>query len=1314
MNLEQLLQAALPAQPSENKPVGPTLLVGLGGTGKEVLLRFRRLVVERYGALSALPFVQYINVDTDGSAAAREQYDQRADDDPLAAEIGFQPNERVDLTIDGGTAKYIEHLPSYPNIQRWFPSSGKIASLGNLGDGAGQIRVASRLGLYHAANFSTLASRLAQVQGRLQDPAILNQAAEMGFQFDASGMTVIVVCSLAGGTGGGTFLDVAFLLGQYFPSAERVGILMLPSFFRDYAGGGRVRANGYAALMELSHYSFGHRFLADWTGEAKLMLPPPFTTTYLIDGINEAGLTIGSSGKEYDAYRMVSEVLFQDYSISSFAGMKRATRVNLVNFNLNVYTHNFLNAALRAGGRDNHKTVAGDAFPTRFGSFGLATITFPTDRLHSACGSRLAGDILDYWQHVLVESPLERLFLDFLSHPDVRFVQGRYERKDGGGVIEAADLEAELMVYDENSGRSFPAYFWEKAQSVRSELEATPPGLKAARLAEHRALFEQFLAKEDSDNSDEWGVGVRQVEANCVSAIERLKVGITKRAKEISDSPRLGVAYALSLLRELKTLLRHENFLYLSHFETQITAWRDEAQDWSYQLDQLQLDLSRHEQNMLFRGANLERDMERLVGDQTERDEGVLYNYLVSRVMKQVAKRGKRVCEEIDRFLGKDDPTGNGLLGEYYTLLAGFKRLRERLEAKEAYFSRLERSELMLSLYRDGDADHWYTLWLGDEAARRETLRRVGNQLLKEVFGAASPTEALAYIQRTPTEEVEARMLAACKRQFADQDRQPEALRMLFDGSRFTVKERQELVRRAFNLGKVWLAPPQLGLEHVNLPPVKVDQRPCLIGVHDGDPALAKEFKELVRSIQNSGDTPPSFQNVSDAHRGTIVFYNELAGVPAFYPRTVTAPSGMREAYRLHREKDELHTDKNRFQFNDLIPKTQEQARRYRDSLQAFALARLLGLLRVREIADDVGGLSFHYSYRRPAGLGSDEVLLGSEQHAIDFLYHDSDLAEAHSHRQELLLQAERVIELLNQRGRLWVYGLLLELYMREASRKTESNIEWTAGVSYTQYSPEFAVLSLAQQQLVRLLPSEQARAELTSAMEHQLGKGLGEEPTYEEFARALTPHCREGGKFVGTADGVAGARRTVYRSAPVLDLAKLDRERFGEGPKAPPKKDLTPASEPPPQRPCPRCALPIDARAIYCIHCQQTVAKHRPCPHCPEPTSVPDDLEHCWRCHGRMREDEKITCPRCYSFTAYADEFPCKVCGHDPRRVEEPVSASPRPAGGNGAEHHGAPAPAAPEPPEPEPMPEVECPSCFVKVPPGPRCGVCGFLLEA
>lgn len=1314
MSLEQLLPGALPSQLEESKPVSPTLLIGLGGTGKEVLLRFRRLIVERYGSLDALPFLQYIHLDTDGTANAREQYDRKSGDDPLAEAVSFDPVERVDLTIDGGTGKYTEHLNAHPHLKRWFPASGKVAHLGNLGGGAGQIRLASRLGLYHAPNFARLKARLDQVRGRLQDPAILSRAAKLGFDFDSTGTTIYVVCSLAGGTGSGTFLDLGFLLQRFFPSAERVGILLLPSFFHDYAGGERVKANGYAALMELNHYSFGHKFLADWDGSnPEYLSPPPFTHTYLLDSTNEARFVIGSSGKEYDAYQMIAETLFQDYAISKFSGTKRAVRVNLVNFNLNVYTHNFLNEALRTGGQDHRKTVVGDTFPTRFGSFGLARISFPTDRLHSACAARLAGEVLEFWQSSVLENPLEKLFVEFLASPQVACAQGSYERRDGGGTIERADLEDELLVFDSGSGRTFPSYLWEKAQGLRSELEALPTGQKAARLASFRAEMEVLLAKEDSEDPNEWGVGVRQIEANFLAARERIKAAIRAKAEEFNRNPRYGVAYTLSLLRELKSLLRNENFRYQPYFEAQITTWRDEVQAQSFALDQLQLDLARHERQLLFRGEDVRRDLEKLVAEsQDDPDQGVLYNFLVGRVLKQVAKRGLRLCQEIDGFLGADDATGTGLLGEYYALLAGFERLRHRLRVKERYFRRLEPSVLTISLYReDEDLDGWYRQWTGEADGRLELLRRFGNQLLLEVFQVDSVTAALAFIQNRSVQEIEDRLLAECKRFFGSQSRQPDALRLLFDGSRFTKKERDEMIQRAFNLSKVWLAPPQMGLDHVGLDPVRADQRPCLVGVDTSNEPLLNEFKAIVLGIQTPGDSPPAFHNLGEMNRGTVIFYQELAGVPAFYPASVTSPNGFCQAYLNFPDKDELHSDKNRFQFGDLIPKKPEEARRYAESLKAFVLGRLLGLLKVKERRDDTDQPTFHYSYRRETDLIVEEVQLGDELSAVDLLYRDVFRPEHQTDRRVLLEQVEKVISTLQRERKQWLYALLLEFYLRLVYPPSQDR-DWFKGqdLTITQFSPQYAVLSQARAQIEQWVVGQEERSRFRQALEASRGKPLGEELTFDEYLKALGPWCHFSGKVVVRSVNVVGVERLEYRPVPALDLTKLPRTESTEAPAT--------AASPAATRPCPGCSAPIDVRATFCIHCKKSIATVVPCGHCGE-ARVPSDLDNCWRCGSRMRAAEKTVCPTCFSWSGYEEEFPCPECGGLATVAAAGIAAVPAVPGevvpvakaGLTAPLISAPlsatAPAATGA-------TIECPTCFYTVAPGPTCPICQGLLPA
>ena len=46
-----------------------TLCIGLGGTGRDVLMQIRRLIIDRYGRLDALPVVSFVHIDADRGAS---------------------------------------------------------------------------------------------------------------------------------------------------------------------------------------------------------------------------------------------------------------------------------------------------------------------------------------------------------------------------------------------------------------------------------------------------------------------------------------------------------------------------------------------------------------------------------------------------------------------------------------------------------------------------------------------------------------------------------------------------------------------------------------------------------------------------------------------------------------------------------------------------------------------------------------------------------------------------------------------------------------------------------------------------------------------------------------------------------------------------------------------------------------------------------------------------------------------------------------------------------------------------------------------
>ena len=1368
MAFEQLITGAgAPTALKSDTPVSPTLIVGLGGTGKEVLLRLRRLIVERFGSLNNLPCVEFLHIDTDQKQTAKEQYDLKAEDDPLYKKIRFQPSETISLTIEGGTNKYVSHINKFPNIKRWFQNKGKIAGLGDLGEGAGQIRMASRLAFFHEPNFIRISDSLNRIKSRLQDPKITEKIAKYHFEFNPQSMEIFVITSVGGGTGSGIFVDVGFLLRKIFERAERVAMLFMPTLFEKYAGHPRIYANGYAALMELNNYSFGNKFLADWTGRSlEELLPPPFSYTYFIDATNESNFT---ENNEKSLYQMIAETIFQDYSIGGFAGMKRSTRVNLVQYTMNVYLHDYWEIGAKSIGKTKH--VKGDTYPTRFSSLGLGVISFPVHRVRSACAGRLARNILKFWQSNLIEDPLEKLITTFLTLSGISFFQGEYDRRDGGGHIEKMDIEDEMLYYNKEAGETFQNYLWEKNLNAMKNVQSASRGNLAAVLQDHRDRFDQLMTKEDSEDAKEWGEDVRLIESIMRKYLKQLKEGIKKEADRLANSPDYGIAYTLSLLRALKEMLpkggEEDSFKYIEYFEASIPEWQEASTDFHGRLEQLHMDLDRHDRRVMFRAEDIKRDIEHIFGNKEE--PGTLYNYMFARIMKQVVKRAKIICEEIDDFLGKDSPTGKGLLSEYHRLLGGFAKLDALFESKEKYFSRDFYSEkgysFWISLYRDGDVSEWYANWMGKDDIAQQKVEEIGNELLKNVFNVDTVTEALAHIERTPEEEIEQRVLTYCKKYFDNQAEQPAALDILMDSNRFSRDQQQQIIKRAFDMARVWVK--SGNIDHVNVHSPTSGQKPFYIGIDGNDQIRRKDFLEVVDKIKLSGEVTQAL-DIGNENKSTIVFYNELAGITAFYPQSVPAQGGLKQRYNeFHSNandfdpdnQEELHTDKNRFQFNDLIPKTDEEAIRYKGAIRAFVLARLLGMLRVEEFNEGTESYEqlYCYEYRDEFDNNIHEITLGDEPNGIDFLYRDTSAND--SWRVRILNEIDNIVNLLIRKKMLANYLLLIEFYQRLVYPiKTEKDRERNDMI-ITRYSPQYAILEAERKRIYeKKLIEPQVKQQVVNALNALRGRVDGRKTDYNDYAAIFESFTKISGKFGILEETSLGNLKTTFYDAFSLNTDKLGvskpeilPEKIVKSRAKKPGKDES--TKPGPEtmtRPCPACEKEINIRAVFCTFCKKEVSRHIECPHCGE-LRVPDDMNICWKCGRSLQSDEKIECPKCFSFKGYRNEFPCKVCGcslgderkageaeptgisstyqdqpgekesesldsaagefekkENPQRAEKKKTGEKEEPLADSGRQEQEPAPA-----QQSDEGLSECPSCFSMVEKGPRCPICQAPLD-
>src|ERR1044072_285414 len=235
-------------------PVRPTVFVGLGGTGKEILLRLRMKFFERYSVLG-YPCISYIWIDTD----MQNLNVDRKKMDPLFQRVLFSQNEQVDIQVPD-PSDFLNNSSKHSNILEWMPPAISQTGL-RIQDGAGQIRAKGRFSFFW--EFNKIREKLKQAIIQVTNPQARVETAKLSFDKNLNlllddnwgpRVNFFLAASLAGGTGSGIFLDSAFLI-RHIASLESfkpdiTGLLFLSSLFTNDPHDRRF-ANCYASLKEL-------------------------------------------------------------------------------------------------------------------------------------------------------------------------------------------------------------------------------------------------------------------------------------------------------------------------------------------------------------------------------------------------------------------------------------------------------------------------------------------------------------------------------------------------------------------------------------------------------------------------------------------------------------------------------------------------------------------------------------------------------------------------------------------------------------------------------------------------------------------------------------------------------------------------------------------------------------------------------------------------------------------------------------------------------------------------------------------------------
>ncbi len=373
------------------KEMRPALIVGLGGTGQEVLVRIKARFLETFG-MDALSVIKLAALDT-----RDEKLETKLDNGQTVS-----LNKNTELLDIGNvpTIQVLQHLDTnYRQVKAWLPDNIPSQSIVA---GARQIRPLGRLALFF---------HYAKIRNYLDN--LIQNLANINKQFTASsvraedepGLQIFLVSSICGGTGSGTFLDTAYLLRHLCmrlnqPKIDLTGILVLPQAFTQVPSD-QIKANAYAALLELDQFSsgtFGDNFDVEYPGEERIANPiRPFNICYLVDGLNEEGRVLAGLA---ELAPMIAESIF--LQIGSQIGRRAGSTFD------NLRTINDPNP---------HTDDQGVPHLNIYSGFGMSNLHFPARRLIDVCGRRFAYRLIT--QGILANQPTqERLQTEVVGFLD--------------------------------------------------------------------------------------------------------------------------------------------------------------------------------------------------------------------------------------------------------------------------------------------------------------------------------------------------------------------------------------------------------------------------------------------------------------------------------------------------------------------------------------------------------------------------------------------------------------------------------------------------------------------------------------------------------------------------------------------------------------------------------------------------------------------------------------------------------------------------------------------------------------------------------
>lgn len=255
------------------------LYVGLGGTGMNALLHTKKMFIDTYGEVP--PMIGFLGIDTDGGAYKKSLPSIKGEP------VTLDPKEQMPIIVKRARPYYDENKEAFS----WIPEENLYA-LTSMELGAGQVRTNGRFAF--TINYADLTRKVETVLAQITNAHIINNDK---YELLGANTEIHMVFSVCGGTGCGTFINMAYLLRDKAPMCKLTGYAVLPDVFKHMSNAGmaKVAPNAFGAIEDLDylmHMGIGSKPIKlEYLKGSYEIKDRPFNSVIFIDNKNDRGDT---------------------------------------------------------------------------------------------------------------------------------------------------------------------------------------------------------------------------------------------------------------------------------------------------------------------------------------------------------------------------------------------------------------------------------------------------------------------------------------------------------------------------------------------------------------------------------------------------------------------------------------------------------------------------------------------------------------------------------------------------------------------------------------------------------------------------------------------------------------------------------------------------------------------------------------------------------------------------------------------------------------------------------------------------------------